>query len=94
MNDIPIVWVVSDEQISGVRRKKRPGIILVVALLCVMAAAEVLFLNSTAAPDSVALMKVWLPRIDWTSRQRFVVLGPICKFAPRDLGCTTRPCCL
>jgi hypothetical protein len=56
MNDMPIVWVVPDEQMYGVRRKKRPGIILLVALLCVMTAAEVLFLNYIVGPDSVAMM--------------------------------------
>jgi hypothetical protein len=37
-------------------RKKRSGIMLAVALLCAMAAAEVLFLNYVAGPDSVAMM--------------------------------------
>jgi hypothetical protein len=56
MNDMPIVWVVSDEQMYGVRRKKRPGIMLLAVLLCVMTAAEVLFLNYVAGPDSMAMM--------------------------------------
>ncbi len=56
MNDMPIVWVVSDERMHSVRGKKRTGIMLAVALLCAMAAAEVLFLNYVAGPDSVAMM--------------------------------------
>ena len=56
MNDVPIVWVVSDEQMCSVRRRKRPGIMLLAALLCVMTAAEVLFLNYVSGPDSVAMM--------------------------------------
>ena len=56
MNDMPMVWVVSEERMHGVRSKKRTGIMLVAALLCVMAAAEVLFLNYVAGPDSVSMM--------------------------------------
>jgi len=56
MNDMPIVWVVPDELLYSTRSKKRPGIMLVGALLCVVTAAEVLFLNYVAGPDSVAMM--------------------------------------
>lgn len=56
MNNMPTVWALSDEPIYGVRSKKRAGIMLAVALLCAMAAAEVLFLNYVAGPDSVAMM--------------------------------------
>jgi hypothetical protein len=56
MNDMPLVWLVSDEQMHRVRRKKHKGLLLVAALLCAMAAAEVLFLNYVAGPDSVAMM--------------------------------------
>jgi hypothetical protein len=56
MNDMPMVWVVPHERLSGTRSKKRSGFMLAVALLCAMAAAEVLFLNYVAGPDSVAMM--------------------------------------
>jgi hypothetical protein len=56
MNDMPLVWAMSDEQVRRVRSKKRAGLLLVAALLCAMAAAEVLFLNYVAGPDSVAMM--------------------------------------
>jgi hypothetical protein len=56
MNEMPMGWVLSDERMYGVRSKKRTGIMLAVALLCAMAAAEVLFLNYVAGPDSVAMM--------------------------------------
>ena len=56
MNNMPTVWALSDERMYGVRSKKRAGIMLAVALLCAMAAAEVLFLNYVAGPDSVAMM--------------------------------------
>ena len=38
------------------RRKKRPASCFLAVLLCVMTAAEVLFLNYVAGPDSVAMM--------------------------------------
>ncbi|MBV9735772.1 MAG: hypothetical protein JO209_07655 [Acidisphaera sp.] len=37
-------------------RRKRSGMALAVALLCAMAAAEVLFLTFVAGPDSVGLV--------------------------------------
>jgi len=56
MNDMPMVWVVPTERMYDVRNSKRPSVMLVVALLSAMAAAEVLFLNYVAGPDSVAMM--------------------------------------
>jgi hypothetical protein len=56
MNDMPLAWAVSDEQMHRVRGKKQAGLLLVAALLGAMAAAEVLFLNYVAGPDSVAMM--------------------------------------
>jgi hypothetical protein len=55
MNHAPAVWVMTEGRAHRVR-KKRGGILSVAALLCVMAAAEVLFLNFVAGPDTVALM--------------------------------------
>jgi hypothetical protein len=56
MNDMSTIWAVSDERTYGERNKKRKGIMLAVALLCAMAAAEVLFLNYVAGPESVSMM--------------------------------------
>jgi len=57
MNDMPIVWVIPNDRMCAVHsRKKRSGVMLAAALLCAMAAAEVLFLNYVAGPDSVAMM--------------------------------------
>lgn len=56
MNQTPAVWVVRDERIHRALSKKRAGVVLAAALLCVMAAAEVLFLQYVAGPDSVAMM--------------------------------------
>jgi hypothetical protein len=55
MSQAPTAWV-ADERIYRVRDRKRTGFMLAVALVCVMAAAEVLFLNYVAGPDSVAMM--------------------------------------
>jgi hypothetical protein len=57
MNDMPLVWVIPNDRMYAVHsRRKRSGIMLAVALLCALAAAEVLFLNNGAGPDSVAMM--------------------------------------
>jgi hypothetical protein len=55
MSQAPTVWVMTDVRAHRVR-KQRTGMLIVAALLCLMAAAEVLFLNFVAGPDSVSLM--------------------------------------
>jgi hypothetical protein len=55
MSQAPTAWVMTEVREHRVR-KQRLGILLAAALLCLMATAEVLFLNFVAGPDSVALM--------------------------------------
>ncbi|HEY7580813.1 MAG TPA: hypothetical protein VH855_24745 [Acetobacteraceae bacterium] len=56
MSQAPTAWVAADAPIYRLRDRKRTGFMLAVGLVCVMAAAEVLFLNYVAGPDSVAMM--------------------------------------
>ena len=55
MIEAPSVWMMTDARAHRVRRR-RTGMMLVAGLLCLMAAAEVLFLNFVAGPDTVAMM--------------------------------------
>jgi hypothetical protein len=55
MSQAPTAWVMTEVRAHHVR-KQRVGLLFGVVLLCVMATAEVLFLNFMAGPDTVALM--------------------------------------
>lgn len=55
MSLAPTAWVMTEVRAPRVRRQ-RLGMLLAAALLCVMATAEVLFLNFVAGPDTVAAM--------------------------------------
>ena len=55
MSEAPTTWVMTDVRAHRARRQ-RTGMLLGAALLCLMATAEVLFLNFVAGPDTVALM--------------------------------------
>jgi hypothetical protein len=57
MSEAHTIWHDLDARRSHAASQQRSGMLLAVALLCVMAAAEVLFLRSVAGPDSVAMMQ-------------------------------------
>jgi hypothetical protein len=56
MSDARTVWHTLDQRRSRAASRQRSGVLIAVALLCVMAAAEVLFLRFVAGPDSVNLI--------------------------------------
>jgi hypothetical protein len=57
MSEARTVGHVMEARQSASANHQRAGFILVVALLCVVAAAEVAFLNFVAAPGSAEMMQ-------------------------------------
>lgn len=57
MSEARTIWHDLDERRSRAATQQRSGMLLAVALLCAMAAAEVLFLRYVAGPDSVDMMQ-------------------------------------
>jgi hypothetical protein len=57
MSEARTIWQDLDTRRSHAATQERSGMLLAVALLCVMAAAEVLFLRYVAGPDSVNMMQ-------------------------------------
>ena len=57
MSEGRTIWQDLDTRRSHAATQQRSGILLAVALLSVMAAAEVLFLRYVAGPDSVNMMQ-------------------------------------
>ena len=57
MSEARTIWHDLDERRSHAATQQRSGMLLAVALLCAMAAAEVLFLRYVAGPDSVDMMQ-------------------------------------
>jgi hypothetical protein len=56
MSGTHTVWHTLEQRRSRAANRERSGVMIAVALLCVMAAAEVLFLRFVAGPDSVNLI--------------------------------------
>jgi hypothetical protein len=57
MSEAHTIWHDLDMRRSPAATQQRSGMLLAVALLCAMAAAEVLFLRYVAGPDSVAMIQ-------------------------------------
>ena len=57
MSEARTIWQDLDTRRSLAATQERSGMLLAVALLCLMAAAEVLFLRYVAGPDSVDMMQ-------------------------------------
>ncbi len=56
MSGAHTIWQILDERRASDARRRRSGVLLAVALLCVMAAAEVMFLRSAVGSDEVDLI--------------------------------------
>jgi hypothetical protein len=57
MSEARTIWQDLDTRCSHAATQERSGVLLAIALLCVMAAAEVLFLRYVAGPESVDMMQ-------------------------------------
>ena len=56
MGEARTIWHSMETRRSAAVRRDRAGLLITAALLCTMAAAEVLFLHYVAGPDSVNLL--------------------------------------
>ena len=57
MSEARTIWHDIEARGSDAAAKQRSGMLLAIALLCLMAAAEALFLRYVAGPDSVDMMQ-------------------------------------
>jgi hypothetical protein len=57
MSEARTIWHDLETRRSHAATQQRSGMLLAFALLCVMAAAQVLFLHYAAGPESVAMMQ-------------------------------------
>jgi hypothetical protein len=56
MSEARTIWHATEARRNAVVSRERSGLLIAAALLCAMAAAEVLFLHYVAGPDSVNLL--------------------------------------
>jgi hypothetical protein len=56
MSEARTVWHMLEQRRATAASRHRSGVLLVAALLCAMAAAEVLFLRFVGGPDAVNLI--------------------------------------
>jgi len=56
MGDARTIWHSVETRRAVAANRERTGVLIAFCLLCAMAAAEVLFLNSAASVDSVNMM--------------------------------------
>ena len=56
MSEARTIWHAMETRRSAAVSRHRAGLLIAAALLCAMAAAEVLFLHYVAGPDSVNLL--------------------------------------
>ncbi len=57
MSESRTVWHAAEGRQDAAANRQPAGILLAVCLVLVVAAAEVIFLNAVAAPDSVNMMQ-------------------------------------